>query len=70
MRQDDWRSVENDPPPDKTVVDTIIADDCDGHNRQELKRSGRLWFIPDGSMYVYYVPTHWRPVAEAGATTC
>lgn len=21
-----------------------------------------LWFLPDGSMYVYYTPTHWRSV--------
>jgi membrane protein implicated in regulation of membrane protease activity len=20
----------------------------------------RLWFFPDGSIYVYYEPTHWR----------
>lgn len=25
-----------------------------------LKRKGRLWFIPDGSMYVYYEPKFWR----------
>jgi hypothetical protein len=30
---------------------------------QELKRggtSGRMWLIPDGSMYVYYTPTRWK----------
>ena len=26
----------------------------------ELHDRGRLWFFPDGSMYVYYTPTHWR----------
>jgi hypothetical protein len=25
-----------------------------------LKRQGNLWYTPDGSMYVYYTPTHWR----------
>lgn len=24
----------------------------------------RLWFFPDMSMYVYYVPTHWRPLDD------
>jgi hypothetical protein len=26
---------------------------------QKLKRYRHLWFLEDGSMYVYYVPTHW-----------
>lgn len=35
-------------------------DDADGiRNEQELKLVGKLWFLPDGSMYVYYTPTHW-----------
>ncbi|WP_225784496.1 hypothetical protein [Xenophilus sp. Marseille-Q4582] len=32
-------------------------------NEQRLKRQGRLWYFPDGSMYVYYTPTHWRGLA-------
>jgi hypothetical protein len=32
---------------------------------QALKRQGRLWFLPDGSMYVYYHVTHWAPVEGA-----
>lgn len=36
-------------------------DDADGcRNEQPLKRRGPLWFKPDGSMYVYYSPTHWK----------
>jgi hypothetical protein len=27
---------------------------------QDLQRIGNLWFLADGSMYVYYTPTHWR----------
>lgn len=26
--------------------------------------NGRLWFLADGSMYVYYTPTLWRPVPQ------
>ena len=25
-------------------------------------RQGHLWWFEDGSMYVYYRPTHWKPV--------
>lgn len=46
--------------PEGVVVDTKI-DDADGvRNEQPLKRKGNLWFVPDGTMYVYYEPTHWR----------
>lgn len=54
----DWRPVAT--APEGVVVETKI-DDKDGvRNVQTLKRQGRLWFYPDGSMYVYYTPTHWR----------
>lgn len=29
-----------------------------------LIRRGNLWYVPDGSMYVYYVPTEWRPITN------
>jgi hypothetical protein len=47
-------------PTVDVVVDTKIDDERGVRNEQPLKRSGRLWFFPDGSMYVYYEPTHWR----------
>lgn len=50
--------------PDKQVVETKIDDHKGIRNVQALKRQGRLWFYPDGSMYVYYQPTHWRPLEE------
>ena len=47
-------------PLDGIVVDTKI-DDANGlRNEQQLRRSGNLWYFPDGSMYVYYWPTHWK----------
>jgi hypothetical protein len=49
-------------PPNGVIVETKI-DDADGtRNEQLLMRSDNLWFVPDGSMYVYYAPTHWRNV--------
>lgn len=53
-------SCKNALPRKGEVVMTKI-DDADGlRNEQPLKRDGNLWFFPDGSMYVYYTPTHWK----------
>jgi hypothetical protein len=30
-----------------------------------LRRRGRLWFFSDMSMYVYYDPTHWKPILKS-----
>lgn len=53
---DGWRSAADDPPPEGVVVQVQNNDGA------LLKRSGRLWFLPDGSMYVYYSPEFWRPI--------
>lgn len=50
--------------PEHQVVQTKIDDEHGERNVQLLKRDGGLWFVPDGSMYVYYTPTHWRPAHE------
>lgn len=50
--------------PEAQVVVTKIHDADGPRNEQTLKRMCGLWFIPDGSMYVYYQPTHWRPVQD------
>lgn len=58
-----WIPVAERLPPEGEVVETKI-DDTDGiRNEQKLKRQGQLWFFADGSMYVYYTPTHWRPLS-------
>lgn len=59
-----WVSVNESLPEDGVVVDTKIDDDGGVRNTQLLKRQGRLWFFRDGSMYVYYTPTHWRAHVE------
>lgn len=51
-----WLDIET--APEGIVVKTKIHDENGSRNEQNLKRSGNLWFIPDGSMYVYYRPTH------------
>lgn len=47
--------------PEGVPVRTKIDDARGVRNHAVLKRSGRLWFVPDGSMYVYYTPTHYLP---------
>ena len=56
-----WNSIET--APEDRVVLTKIDDAAGERNVQSLRRRGRLWFVPDGSMYVYYAPTHWKPAA-------
>ena len=57
-----WTAVADALPPRGLVVDTKIDDGAGVRNEAPLKLHdrGRLWFFPDGSMYVYYTPTHWR----------
>lgn len=60
----EWTAVSEELPERGVVVMTKIHDENGERNEQPLKliaNGGRLWFFPDGSMYVYYVPTHWKP---------
>jgi hypothetical protein len=56
----DWTALVDALPPEGEVVETKIDDVRGVRNEQPLKRQGTLFFFPDGSMYVYYTPTHWR----------
>jgi len=52
----DWYKPSEKLPPNGVVVNTMNS-----HGQvTQLKRSDRLWFVPDGSMYVYYEPTFWQ----------
>jgi hypothetical protein len=53
-----WQPIST--APEETEVQTKIDDKHGIRNIQTLKRQGNLWFVPDGNMYVYYTPTHWR----------
>ena len=57
MSGQDWHRPQDVLPPNNEVVDTM---DSAGHV-QELKLMRNLWWFADGSMYVYYVPTFWKP---------
>ena len=56
----EWIRVCYELPPENTVVETKIDDSKGCRNEGKLYRYKNLWFLPDGSIYVYYTPTHWR----------
>ena len=58
----EWVSVKERLPEENEVVNTKIDDGKGIRNEKLLKRKGKLWFLPDGSMYMYYTPTHWKPL--------
>jgi hypothetical protein len=58
-----WKPIAT--APEDVLVETKIDDEGGVRNVQSLRRSGRLWFFPDGSMHVYYTPTHWREMPNS-----
>jgi len=54
----DWQTINT--APEDTPVLTKIDDGAGVRNEQVLKKQGNLWWFADGSMYVYYRPTHWK----------
>lgn len=57
----EWINVTKELPKEgKPVLTKIQEPGNEERNVQVLKRVGNLWFFPDGSMYVYYTPTHWK----------
>lgn len=63
----DWTPV-SEPPDTDRAVETKIHDKDGIRNEQRLRNVRRpgaargLWYREDMSMYVYYIPTHWRDV--------
>lgn len=64
----DWIETTQAVPVENVVVDTKIDNEKGLRNETPLKRQGNFWFFPDGSMYVYYTPTHWRELAATPGT--
>lgn len=61
----DWPWLPIATAPEDVPVETQIDDAKGVRNHAPLVRRGRLWWFVDGSMYVYYTPTHWRPLEGA-----
>lgn len=51
-----WQRPDLHEPPHNTDIDWMTSN---GDIVYGGKKSGRLWFLPDG-VYVYYEPTFWR----------
>lgn len=58
----DWIRTSLHVPPEGEMVDTKIDDISGPRHEQRMTRRGQLWFVEGDSMYVYFTPTHWRPV--------
>ena len=66
----DWNTIET--APEDIEVETKIHDTQGERNIQTLVKRNRepgktrpLFWTPDGAMYVYYTPTHWRHVTPS-----
>lgn len=66
-----WRPTLSEGPkkhwevPEREEVWTKIDDKHGERNVAKLTRIGNLWYTdpdPAKGMYVYYNPTHWRPL--------
>lgn len=57
-----WIATSEHLPAEGVAVETKIDGERGARNHAILIRAGALWFFADGSMYVYYRPTHWREV--------
>jgi hypothetical protein len=58
----DWIRTEDRLPDYGALCETKIDDEYGPRNECRLRRCGILWYFDDMSKYVYYAPTHWRPV--------
>ena len=57
-----WNSIAY--APEGVAIETKIDDEHGPRNIQVLTKRNNLWWVSDGSMYVYYTPTHWRYCEE------
>lgn len=65
MTSSDWtNAVPGNMPPEGDVVMTKIDDSRGVRNETTLVYRNGLWWLPDMSMYIYYIPTHWKAVTK------
>ena len=56
---DTWKPIAT-CPQGKLVMTKIHPAGEESRNEQPLTKDGNLFWVSDGSMYVYYTPTHWK----------
>lgn len=54
----DWKPTYN--APEGVLVHTMFEDKHGKQVERVLKRIGTHWYVPDGSVYVYDRPTHYK----------
>ncbi|MBX2990785.1 MAG: DUF551 domain-containing protein [Bacteroidetes bacterium] len=59
----DWIKCSERLPDVDVIVDTKIDDEKGERNHARLVMHRNLWWFTDMSMYIYYSPTHWRPLS-------
>lgn len=64
----DWVLCSVNPPPKGVEIMTKIKDEHGERMEQSLVFEENLWWYPDRSMYIYYAPTHWKPLADPHPT--
>jgi len=52
-----WTYTADCQPPENVLLEVLQSD---LKTQSKLIRDGRLYWLPDRSMYVYYTPTMWR----------
>jgi hypothetical protein len=58
LNMNKWNETSQVKPEMHELVETLCYHDSP--YVQKLIYRGSLWFLPDGSMYVYYTPVFWR----------
>jgi len=57
-----WIKVAEGSLPEHQKVVEVLSP---GGERSQLRFDSGMWWLPDGSMYVYFTPTHWREIVDA-----
>jgi hypothetical protein len=58
-RLTEWTPVADERPAENQHVEVITP----GGDQRDLIYANNLWWLPDKSMYCYFTPTFWRPLA-------
>lgn len=57
-----WTRCEHILPPNGVVVQTKLDEDDGVYIERLAKRHETFWFMTSGAVYMFYTPTHWRPL--------
>lgn len=65
MTNDRWYSCTHQSPPEGVEVLTMVVTPEGESNCRTLLRRRTVWYLPGGTVRVYYKPTHWRLLNDA-----